>query len=105
MAAEKNFENALKRYLKSIGAWYIKYWAGGGYTRAGVPDLLTCIHGRFIGIEVKGPAGRPSELQLHTIKEIREAGGMALILYPSGFDQFKKWIENGMETELPEVMK
>lgn len=94
MAAEKNFENRIKNFLKSEGAWFIKYWAGSQFTKSGIPDILACINGYFVAIEVKGQNGKPSELQLHTIKKIREAGGFAFVLYPSGFDEFKDFIWN-----------
>ena len=94
MAGEKNFENRIKAFLKSEGAWFIKYWAGSQFTKSGVPDILACVDGYFVAIEVKGPNGTPSELQLHTIKKIREAGGFAFVLYPSGFDEFKRFIRD-----------
>lgn len=94
MAGEKNFENRIKAFLKSEGAWFIKYWAGSQFTKSGVPDILACVDGYFVAIEVKGPNGKPSELQLHTIKKIREAGGFAFVLYPSGFDEFKRFIHD-----------
>ena len=93
MAAEKQFENKIKAYLKSKNAWYIKYWGGGGFTKAGIPDILCCYKGKFIAIEVKAPNGKPSELQLYTLNEIRKAGGQAFLLYPKDFDDFKKWME------------
>ena len=93
-AAEKNFENKIKKYLDSVGAWHIKYWAGSQFTKSGVPDILACVNGYFVAIEVKAENGKPSELQLWNIKKIREAGGIAIVLYPSGFDQFKNIINN-----------
>lgn len=93
MAAEKQFENKIKAYLKSKNAWFIKYWGGGSFTKAGIPDILCCHKGRFIAIEVKAPNGKASELQLYNLKKIEEAGGKAFLLYPKDFDDFKKWIE------------
>lgn len=92
IAQEKNFENKVKSYLKENGAWFIKYWAGSQFTKSGVPDILACVRGHFVAIEVKAPNGKPSELQLHTIATIRQAGGFAVVLYPSGFDKFKEFI-------------
>ena len=89
MAAEKQFENKIKAYLKEKGAWFLKYWAGAQYTKTGIPDLLVCYKGKFIAIEVKAENGKPSELQLHHIEQIRKAGGVAYILYPKDFDEFK----------------
>ena len=94
MAAEKNFENKIKKYLKAKGAWYVKYWAGSQFTKAGIPDLLICYKGNFIAVEVKAQTGKPSDLQLYNVKKIKEAGGSAFILYPDDFDDFKQYIEN-----------
>lgn len=93
MAAEKVFENKLKKYLKSKGAWLVKYWGGGVYTQAGIPDLLICYKGKFIGIEVKAETGHASELQLRTIDDIKKAGGIAFVLFPKDFDKFVEWFE------------
>lgn len=94
MAAEKNFENKIKNYLDSIGAWHIKYWAGAQFTKAGIPDILTCVNGFFVAIEVKAQNGKLSALQLHTIKKIRESGGFAMVVYPSGWNQLKEFLDN-----------
>lgn len=93
MAREKVFENKLKKYLKSKGAWLVKYWGGGVYTQAGIPDLLICYKGKFIAIEVKAETGHASELQLRTIDDIKKAGGIAFVLFPKDFDKFVEWFE------------
>lgn len=60
--------------------------------RSGIPDLLCCVNGYFVAIEVKASKGKPSELQLWNIKKIKEAGGIAMVLYPKDFEDFKKLI-------------
>lgn len=92
MAGEKNFENKIKKFLKENGCWFVKYFANRN-TRAGVPDLLACVNGYFLAIEVKGPTGKPSELQLWNVEQIREAGGIAIVLYPDQFDEFVRLID------------
>jgi len=92
MAAEKIFENKVKAFLKKEGAWLIKYWAGSEFTKSGIPDILACVNGIFVAIEVKAPTGKPSKLQLYTIDEIKLAGGVALVLYPKDFEKFKSLI-------------
>lgn len=94
MAAEKNFENKIKKFLEQQGAWFVKYWAGSQFTKSGIPDILACVNGYFLGIEVKAQNGTPSELQLYNIRKINEAGGFAFVLYPSGFDDFKEFVIN-----------
>ena len=60
MAQEKQFENKIKAFLKTLpNTWYFKHWAGA-YSQSGIPDIIACIHGRFIGIEVKASKGKPS---------------------------------------------
>lgn len=92
MAEEKQFEEKIKKFMKESGAWGFKYWAGGGFTRAGIPDLIYCVNGYFVAVEVKAAHGKPSELQIHTINKIREAGGIAVILYPKHFETFKEGV-------------
>jgi len=92
MASEKQFENKIKKFLKDEGCWFLKYWAGAAYTKSGIPDLLICCNGYFLGVEVKAPRGKPSELQLWNIEKIKEAGGIGLVLYPKDFYSFKELI-------------
>lgn len=76
---EKQVENKIKRYLDSIGAYYIKTH-GNMFSKAGTPDILACINGRFVGIEVKqADGGKVSALQKANIKLIRNAGGIAFV--------------------------
>lgn len=92
MAEEKNLENKVKDFLKEEGCWYIKYWAGGGFTKSGVPDLLISCDGYFLGVEVKAEKGTPSDLQLHEIHKIQESGGIAFLLFPRDLELFKNLI-------------
>lgn len=93
MGMEKNFENKIKKYLKEQGAWFIKYWGGGAFTKAGIPDLLCCVNGYFVAVELKAPNGKVSEIQKHTIRKINEAGGIAIALYPKDYEIFERMIE------------
>lgn len=94
MAAEKNFENKIKAFLKDSGCYFIKYWGGGEFTKAGVPDLLICCNGHFVAVEVKAPNGKPSELQLYNLRKIEESGGYAILLYPHNFEVFEGFISS-----------
>lgn len=89
---EKAFENQVKSYLKSKGIWFTKIW-GGGYQRAGIPDILACVNGTFFGIELKSETGKPSELQKYNVSKIQESGGVAGIYYPKDFERLKQQIE------------
>lgn len=105
---EKTFENKIKTFLDGQGAWYVKFFANR-MTKDGIPDILACVNGYFVGIEVKAQNGHPSDLQKYHCNKIREAGGFAFIVYPSGWDEFKKIIEGlHRETysrEMPLILK
>lgn len=104
---EKQFENRVKHFLHTVGiypagypeqkmeaeprGWYFKVW-GGGFQKAGIPDLILNLEGVFMAIEVKSQDGRPTEIQDLNIDRIRETLGEAFILYPSGFEQFQRFI-------------
>lgn len=110
MGAEKQFENKIKSYLTTRGAWFVKYWAGAQFTKSGIPDILACVNGYFVGVEVKAQNGKPSELQLHNVRKINEAGGFAFVLYPSKFEDFKKFIDSLTRDEfdsdqIPEIWR
>lgn len=92
MAAEKVFENRIKKYIKDKGGYCVKYH-GNAYSTNGTPDILACVNGYFLGIEVKAQTGKPSELQLVKIRDIREAGGFGYVVYPSGWDMLKDIID------------
>ena len=91
-AAEKNFENKVKTFLKGKGFWFLKYWGGAAYTKSGIPDLLVCMRGRFLGLEIKAPRGEPSELQLYHLENIRKAGGRGILQYPTVYDYLKEFV-------------
>lgn len=76
---EKNVENQIKRYLDSLGSYYLKVH-GSMYQPAGTPDILACINGYFVGIEVKRPSGgRVSALQRSKLKQIESSGGISIV--------------------------
>lgn len=77
---EKTIERQIRNYLTSVGAWHIKTH-GNMFSRAGTPDILACLNGRFVAIEVKQPGGRVSPLQMAHIKLINQAGGVAFVAY------------------------
>ena len=99
MAAEKNFENCVKKYLDEYGCWWIKYWGGAAYTKSGIPDLLVNSDGCFLGIEVKAANGEPSILQLYHLDKIRQAGGYGILLYPKDFEQFRRFNEHKTKSD------
>ena len=91
MAEEKNFENRVKAFLADHGCFFIKY-LGSGMTKAGVPDLLVCCNGYFLGVEIKATHGTPRKLQYIKLGQIVEANGYGFLLYPKDYECFKHFV-------------
>lgn len=60
-------------------------------TLTNMGDLLLCIHGRYIEIELKTEVGRQSPGQKEHQKTIENAGGLYYLV--RNFDVFKSIIE------------
>ena len=92
MASEKIFETKVKNYIESVGGWQVKFFANM-MTKSGIPDILACINGYFVAVEVKAKNGKPSELQKYHVAKINDAGGYAVILYPNQYEEFKQLVK------------
>jgi Holliday junction resolvase len=76
---EKAVKDKVVAQLKKLGAYYF-YPFSAGYSNAGVPDIVVCHKGRFIGIECKAGKNKPTKLQELNLKQIADAGGIALVI-------------------------
>jgi hypothetical protein len=70
--------NALRN--AGLQIWWLKVH-GGPYQRAGVPDFLLCVCGRFAAVELKNPERpeAPSPSQAAEISWVQRAGGRAIV--------------------------
>ena len=76
--SEKQLQRSIINYLSTVsGCWAIKVVIAN---ERGCPDLLCCINGKFIGMEVKQESGRPTPLQLAQMQRIWKAGGLAYVV-------------------------
>ena len=75
---ERDIVIAIKIYLASLGSDGF-FWKehGGPYGTSGIPDIICCYKGRFLGLEVKLPSGKLSQLQKRALDKIDAAGGIA----------------------------
>lgn len=85
--------------LKAHGVYYF-YPVTGGYGRSGVPDIVACWKGRFIGIECKTEGNVPTQLQMKNLMQIVDTGGISLLVDESGIGilamLFQVWNDKGM---------
>lgn len=75
---ERDIVAGIKRYLISLGD-DVFFWKehGGPYGTSGIPDIICCYKGQFIGMECKLPGCRLTELQKRVIAKINRAEGIA----------------------------
>lgn len=69
---------ALKKEYPNIFIFKVH---GGLYQEPGIPDLIACIRGHFVGIEVKtlNTMNTVTRLQQYQIDRINCAGGLAFV--------------------------
>jgi len=71
----------IKLVFEKEGARAFKIQASEeSHQEVGVPDILICLWGQFIGAEVKQLGGKLRPLQRVVLHEIYEAGGVAAVL-------------------------
>jgi hypothetical protein len=84
-------ESKVKAKVKAMLAKHRAYFfmpATHGYGSSGVPDIVVCMHGRFIGIECKANGGEPTALQMKNLMSIVENKGISLIIDETGLGLF-----------------
>ena len=79
MTPEAKVKKKAAKVLKEFGVYYF-YPATGGYGKSGVPDIVCCYKGLFLGLECKAGKNKATELQKMNLEQIKEAGGIALIV-------------------------
>jgi hypothetical protein len=76
---EAAIQNKILLYLNNQpGTWAVKFPA---VLQRGLPDIVGCVHGRFMGLEVKRPGRDVTPLQAVTLAKIRRAGGLTAVAH------------------------
>ena len=88
MTPEKKVKNEVVKILKSMGVYYF-YPVASGYGASGVPDIVACINGRFVGIECKAGKGEPTALQEKNLMQIMDNGGVAVVVNEKGIKELE----------------
>lgn len=79
MKPEAKVKKRAVALLKEAGAYYF-YPVTSGYGSSGVPDIVACLRGRFVGIECKAGANVPTKLQSKNLADIVTAGGLSIVV-------------------------
>ncbi len=77
---ESDITKSILKYLKTLPRCFFWKEHGGIYGTSGIPDIIVCIDGRFIALEVKTQKGKTTPLQNAAIRKIRSNGGFAFVV-------------------------
>ena len=79
---ERNLRRSIVERLRQERDVYVCSVVGGAFGQGGVPDLLCCVAGRFVGLEVKRPLPESQTTPLQDVQayRIRLAGGLAFVV-------------------------
>ena len=88
---ERTITREIMTEIRRMNGYAVKQH-GSIYSTAGVPDILACVAGRFVAVEVKSPTApkakrEPTKAQNHNLQTIAESGGIAMCV--TSLNQFK----------------
>ena len=89
---ESMFSRQVQKYLESRGWWVVKYHASQ-YTKKGIPDLIACFRGRFVGLELKTGSSL-SQWQIKVGADIMSAGGYWACITPDTYQEETARVED-----------
>lgn len=89
---EAKVKDKIKKILKEHNVYYAMPM-GTGYGNSGVPDFLCCVNGKFLAIEAKAGKGIPTALQEKNLRDIKVAGGIALVVNENNIEELKTWLK------------
>lgn len=94
MQSEQAVQKKIINYLESLGAWTVKTIQTN---KRGTPDILACLNGRFVAVEVKkkGKLSTVTPIQQHQLTQIQLANGVAIL--SDDLEQFKEILSQSVD--------
>lgn len=96
MTPEGKVKERVKKLLKENDVFFFMP-KGSTYGTQGIPDIICCIRGLFIGIETKAGHGVPTAMQKEQMHRIIENGGYTFCINERNFDELREWIETAVK--------
>ena len=85
-------------YLKGLpDTWVVKIQQ---VAIRGTPDILMCVAGHFVALELKTDIGRIDKLQVYTLEAINNAKGYALVVAPSNWQKTYEFLQELSTTKI-----
>ena len=87
---ESSIQKEILTYLKHKKVFHIRFQAQSNIN--GIPDIICCYKGFFLGLELKQEKGKPTELQLKKLEAINNNGGIGVII--KSVEEVKELFDN-----------
>lgn len=88
---EKKLQDKVVRYLRDRGIYYLNLY-GDGRSGKGKPDIIACIKGKFVALELKVGANDMQADQVIHKRRIEKSGGLHYT--PYSLDEVIKIVED-----------
>ncbi len=75
---ESKIQRDIISYLRRKRVFHLRFQAQSNIN--GIPDIICCYNGLFIGLELKQENGRATELQKKKLDAINNAGGIGVVV-------------------------
>lgn len=97
---ESRLQKKIQDAITKRGGFVFKVH-GSSHMMAGLPDLIACYRGLFVGVEVKMPGNKASKIQLLRHDSIKRAKGLVCVAYsvPEAMEMFDA-IDTMLDTDL-----
>lgn len=101
-ARESAVQAEIIKFADSLpGLWLVKVMSSN---KRGCPDLLCCIGGKFVAVEVKTPRTRStlSDSQRAQMSGIKKCGGLSYVVRSKEefFNVYKSVVENELDLQI-----
>lgn len=91
MTPEAKVKKQVRKILDELECYYF-FPATGGYGASGVPDIVVCYLGHFVGIECKAGDNKPTLLQQKNLENIKKSGGSSIVVNENNLPDLKMWL-------------
>lgn len=89
--SEKSLQSKITDYLKKHKIYHINIY-GSGRTAKGAPDIIACINGQFVALELKVGSNTMQNDQIIHQRRIKRSGGKHYT--PRTFEEFKLIVQD-----------
>lgn len=91
MTPEAKVKKQVRKILDELECYYF-FPATGGFGASGVPDIVVCYLGHFVGIECKAGDNKPTLLQQKNLENIKKSGGSSIVVNEKNLPDLKMWL-------------